>query len=265
MLLKCGWVTEVMEGYAPPELALEYDNVGLLLGSKDGSLNKLLIALDLDDAVADEAVALGADMVLTHHPIIFKAIKRITDEDSLGRRIIKLLRHNITVYAAHTNLDMAEGGTNDVLAALLGLENLAPLDAERREPGRIGALPRGNTLGGLADLVKERLELPAVGVTGDMSRPVRRVGLCTGAGSGPGLIAVAKARGCDVYITGDVTYHNAQAAAELDIALIDATHYGSEVIIVKTLKNLLEERAAEAGAELKVLESKTGSRMITYI
>jgi len=256
-----------MEEYAPLLFAFEHDNVGLILGSRDKTVKKIMIALDLTDSVVDEAVENSVEMIVTHHPPIFKPISRITTDDALGRRLIKLLRNDVTVYSAHTNLDIAHGGTSDVLAGMLGLENLVPLDnrhvpAEGCALGRVGDLPEECTLGELAQRLKSLLGLGAIAVTGDSGRAVRRVGLCTGSASGPDYISMAKSAECDVYVTGDVTYHNAQFAADFDIGLIDATHHGTEVIIVKTIKEMLESRAAENGAELTVIEPQADTRVM---
>jgi dinuclear metal center YbgI/SA1388 family protein len=241
-----------MEEYAPLSFALEFDNVGLILGSRDRTITKVMVALDLTDSVADEAVENGAGMVVTHHPPFKGQISRVTGDDALGRRMLKLLRNDIALYVAHTNLDIAIGGVNDTLADIIGLKNRVSLDnrhltADGPSLGRVGELPEPCTLGELAQWLKSQLELDAVGVTGDPGRMLHRVGLCTGSASGREYIALAKAAGCDAFISGDVTYHNAQFAADSDIGLIDATHYGTEVIIVNTLKEMIEARVGKTG------------------
>jgi dinuclear metal center YbgI/SA1388 family protein len=129
----------VIEGFAPVSLALEYDNVGLLIGTKKQDIQSVLVALDCTEKVAEEAAQIGADLVLTHHPVFFKGIKRILPDDPETCAAYTLIRHGIALYAAHTNLDAAAGGVNDVLAGRLGLRNVRSLPPE--DLGRIGDIP----------------------------------------------------------------------------------------------------------------------------
>ncbi len=253
-MLRVKWLKEIMEEQAPKNLALEYDNVGLLVGDTEKEISKVLVALDLTEAVCDEAIALGASAVVTHHPIIFRAIKKITTEDTLGRRLIKLIKNDIAVYASHTNLDIASGGTNDVLFEKLELCNKKNLEKNELSLGRIGDC-NPISLEEFAQKTKKSLGLQAVAVSGDLSRTIKTVGICTGSGSDVKLFASAKSGGCDVFVTGDITYHDAQAALEMGLALIDATHYGTEVIVVETLKNYIQAKANETGNNLEVVAS----------
>src|SRR5689334_11051717 len=128
MAVSCGLIIEALERLAPSSLALEWDNVGLLVGESNRAVNKALIALDATDQVVEEAVTKGADLIITHHPVIFHPVKRVTDQTVLGRRLLKLIKNNISVYSAHTNLDIANGGVNDVLFELLGLRDKEPME-----------------------------------------------------------------------------------------------------------------------------------------
>jgi len=256
-----------MEEYAPLSFAFEHDNVGLILGSRDAAVTKVMVALELTNSVTDEAVANGVNIVVTHHPPFKGQINRITGDDALGRRMLKLLRNDIALYSAHTNLDVAVGGTGDALADIIGVKNRVPLDnkhvpAEGIALGRVGELSEPCKLGELARRIKTRLCLDAVWMTGDPARMVYKLGVCGGSAAGREYIALAKAAGCDAYVSGDVTHHNAQFAADLDIGLIDATHYGTEVILVKTIKDIIEAGAAKAGAELAVIEPEGDTRFM---
>lgn len=236
-------IVKIMEETAPPELAEKWDNVGLLVGDEDSEVKKILFALDAIDPVVDEAIEIGADMIITHHPIIFKSINAVNNTTSLGRRIIKLIKNNISVYSAHTNFDIADGGTNSILADLIGLrdtDGLIPCgDAFL---GRTGIPKEKMTLKDLADKLMDVLGAPSLNITGELSHTVCRVGLCTGSGADRDFMLAAKQKDCDVYITGDVSYHNAQFAQEIGLCLIDAAHYYTEAAAMPYLCGYVSEK-----------------------
>ncbi len=229
-------IVGIMEEIAPPVLAEKWDNVGLLVGCENASVKKILFALDAVDSVVDEAVASGADMIITHHPIIFKGLNTVTDKTSVGRRIIKLIKNGIAVYSAHTNFDIADGGTNSILAELTGLEDTEGLAAtDNAFIGKVGTLKEKTTLKELARKVMEILNAPGVNITGAPECFVQKVGLCTGSGADRDFMLNAKSKGCDVYITGDVGYHDAQFAEEIGLCLIDASHFYTEAVAMPYL------------------------------
>lgn len=236
-------VIRTMEDYAPPHLAEAWDNVGLLIGNESLPVTKIIAALDINDAVIDEALNNNANLIITHHPLIFSPLSSITAETPLGRRIIKLIKNDIAVFSAHTNLDKTSGGTNDTLFRKLGFtlkQNL--FDTPDEHPGLIGELKDETTLLGFAAFLKDRLELPNITITGDKNSSVKRVALCTGSGGDIKYIEEARTKNCDVYITGDIKYHTAQYATDLGLCLIDATHYATEVIITEKICGYLLER-----------------------
>ena len=238
-------IAAALEELAPSALKEEWDNVGLLVGEPEAPVKKVLVALDALDAVIDEAVALGADMIVAHHPVIFGSVKSVTTETPIGRRVVKLVRHGISVYASHTNLDSAQGGTNDILFDKLGLFGREVLMGDQGALtglGRVGNLKVPIKLGGFAELVRASVGAPSISYGGDVSREITRVGLCGGSACESAFLRAAQQKGCDVYITGDVKYHKAQEAAELGLCLIDATHYFSEVIVVPALCDYLTKR-----------------------
>ena len=245
MAVTCGDIALYMEKLAPPDLAEDWDNVGFLLGRRQKTVSRILVALDAIDEVIEEAVGLNADMIITHHPILFKPIDRITDDNPLGKRLLRVLEQGIAVYAAHTNLDTAWGGTNDALAACLGLRNVEPIllldEAPSMGLGRKGILPKKTTLDALSVMVKERLSLPAVRYVGDGKQKVQTVGICTGSASGLKYFTGAVAAGCEVYITGDIRFHEAQDALSMGLPLIDATHYASEAVVIPCLVDGLRD------------------------
>lgn len=242
MSLKCSKVIEFMNEFAPPKLAEDWDNIGLLVGNEEAEINKILIALDATDAVIDEAIEKGCNMIITHHPLIFKAVGNINSSTALGRRIMKLIKNDIALFSAHTNLDITKNGTNDTLAKLLGLkeiDNLCEPVFDNLGLGKVGVLEKEETFEEFIKAVKASLNLEHLVVSGDKSTKIKKVGLGTGKCSDYEYITLAKQKNCDVYITGDIAYHNAQYANDLNLCLIDATHYFSEVLIVPVIFDYL--------------------------
>lgn len=252
--MKLNRIIEAMEEYAPPALAEPWDNVGLLVGHDDAEVSTILVALDINEAVLDEAINCGAQLIITHHPFIFKGMTAINNRDYKGRIILRAIENGIAFYTAHTNLDKAAGGTNDTLAELLQLQTVerALLDKDGEGTGRIGTLPRPLPLKELAAKVKALLGLKSINYCGDGEKIVSKVGICTGSGADSDFISNIASAGCDVYITGDVKFHYAQDALYLGLALIDATHYGSENIILPKIKSRLH---AALGNEIEIIES----------
>ena len=166
--------------------------------------------------------------------------------------MLRLIEKKIAVYAAHTNLDVAEGGTNDVLCARIGLKEVQPLIYDEGELaiGRHGMLAEAVTLGAFASSVKQALGLDAVRICGDANRLVRHVAVCTGSGSKYAYLRQVKAAGCDVYITADIGFHEAQDALADGLALIDATHFASEALIVEALRERLALALADEAVEV---------------
>lgn len=250
-MVKCQTIMDALERLAPQHLAEDWDNPGLLVGSPEQEVHRLLICLDVSEAVIDHAIAAGADMIIAHHPLIFRGIKKVRTDLPLGRKLQKLLQHNIAVAAAHTNLDIAVGGVNDVLAQAIGLEKLSNFvitsqdaDGNIESLGRIGTLPQPMHIHDFAEQVRNALPTKFVRLVDAGERPVRKVALCSG--SGAEFIDKAAQMGADAYVTGDVKYHEAQHAVDLGIHVIDAGHFGTEFPVVEVLaERLREELAAE--------------------
>jgi len=237
-------IIEIIEKLAPVETADERDNVGLLLGRRDADVPKALIALDALDAVIDEAVAIGAKAIITHHPAIYRPVNRITDETPLGRRLLRLAEAGICLYAAHTNLDAADGGINDMLFDAFGLVN-KELICEIKPGvflGRAGSLHVPTTLKNFTLTVKSALGLQSATYCGNGNDVVKKVGIIGGSAANDDFFAGVLAAGCDTFITADIRMHPAQAALEMGLNLVDATHYGSEVIFANKLAEYLCQR-----------------------
>ncbi|SHF68629.1 Nif3-like dinuclear metal center hexameric protein [Ornithinibacillus halophilus] len=356
-------IFKVMENWAPKNLAYDWDNVGLQVGSFNHPVKKVMVTLDVLEPVVDEAIEKNVDLIIAHHPMLFKPLKQLNVDKAQGRMIRKLMEHNITVYASHTNLDAAEGGVNDLLCDALELRNnqvlvdtyeeklykvvvyvptshlnevlnalsengaghigdyshctfqtkgtgtFKPLDGtnpfigttnelEKVEEvkvetivqesilqkviasmvsahpyeevaydifplqnqgkkfgiGRIGTLNEPVSLEDFCTFVKEALQMPNLRVTGDLSKKVRKVAVL--GGSGEKYIHVAKRKGADVYITGDMTFHLAQNAMEIGLPVIDAGHY-KEKIMKKGTKKYLEQKFVNHNIDIVISESNT--------
>ena len=260
-MLGCQLIMNALERIAPCRLAENWDNPGLLVGSYAQRVERVLVALDVDDCVVEEAVARRADMIVAHHPVIFRGMKQLRTDLPLGKRLAALLVHGIAVAAAHTNLDVARGGVNDVLAARLGLEKLSSFvitsqeDGVTESLGRVGTLPAPMRIEDFARAVKERLGVSHVLLAAAAARPVRRIAVCGGAGAE--FIDNAVRLGADVYVTGDVKYHDAQRAVEQGMHIIDAGHYGTESPVLVVLADLLRTELAAAHGEIEIFVTNT--------
>ena len=348
-------IMDIMEEIAPAHLAEGWDQTGLAVGNPAQEIKKILVALDVIAPVIDEAIDAKADLILTHHPmLLFQKIQSIRTDDGLGSRLYGLIQHNIAAFSAHTNLDIAAGGTNDILAELAGLEEISLLEettaqtlhkivtyvptsheaavrqamcdagagqvggyshctfasdgtgtflplegakpflgevgrleeakearletivpAERTAAvvaamkathpyeevaydiyaveqkgridgiGRVGKRKESVSFAEFAEELREKLGLTHIRLVGDGKKQVQRVALCTG--SGAGYIETAHKAGADVYLTGDIKYHEAQRAIELGLCVVDVTHYASEALVVPVLKEVLDRKLAERG------------------
>lgn len=247
--MKCSEIRKVLEELAPFSCACEWDNPGLLAGRNDKEVKKILIAVDATDEVVEKAVKEGIDMLITHHPLIFRAVKKINDEDFITRRILKLIQHDISYYAMHTNFDSAPGCMADLSAERLGLENTEVLEdmgsLERSGAevpygiGKIGQFPEKLTIKETAELVKKVFGLEFVTVYGmEENRKIQRIAVCPG--SGGSVINIALAKGAEVLVTGDISHHEGIDAAARNMAVIDGGHYGLEHIFSGFMSRYLE-------------------------
>lgn len=218
---------------APLELQMDFDNAGFQIGRAEREVHRVLLALDATDAVVEEAEALGAELVVTHHPLLFSPLRSLTDLDPTQRRALKLAENKIGLISMHTNLDIAEGGVNDVLIRLLGAE---PEDSLEGGCGRIGTLPQETRLSAFLEVCKQRLHVPVLRFV-DGRKAVRRIAVMGGAGAGS-LECAVKA-GCDTYVTADIKYHQFQRAAEVGLNLIDADHFYTENPVIPELARQL--------------------------
>jgi len=251
----------LMEQIAPARLAQPWDNVGLQVGSPAWPVRTIRVALDPALDVIAAACRDRVDLVITHHPLIFKPLKRIDPASEQGAVIREAVTHQTAVFSAHTNLDAAVGGVNEVLACRLGIEHVRPLVSgepsgvrspadETQGLGRIGDLKSPQLLTDFARRVKTRLGLAHVRVSGSPELDVKRVAVCSGSGSG--LLEDFLVSDAQVYVSGDLHYHNARDTVAAGRALIDVGHFASEVVVVDALAKRLQEACSQAGLAVTV-------------
>lgn len=258
----CREIIDVIERRYPGEYALDWDNSGLLAGRDDKEVRCIYVALDASDEVIHAAAEQEADMLITHHPLIFGGMKRITNQDFIGRRILELIRSDVSYYAMHTNYDVLgmAGLSGDIMGlkqpevlevtcenrtcktpAVSGVsrghESVSVIDAETEGIGRIGQLEKAVTLRECCENVKRAFHLESVRVFGNPECTVERLAICPG--SGKSVIGAALKKHADVLVTGDIGHHEGIDAAAQGMAVIDAGHYGLEHIFVEDMRGYL--------------------------
>lgn len=251
-----GEVAQVLDELARPSLALSWDNVGLLVGHEDKPVKVILTALDFSEEVLEQALQVKSELIVTHHPVIFKSIKSLTSRDWKHNLLLKAVEHGIAIYSAHTNLDIALGGVNDVLAERLGLKNVEGLGGEEdvlNGIGRIGIVEKAMDLSRFAVKVKKDLGLDYV-ITASAGHKVKKVAVC--GGSGMDFLSQVLASGADTFITGDVKYHQAQDAVGMGLNIVDAGHQGTELPVVNNWADRLALRLTRRELDIKVLVAK---------
>ena len=273
-------IVKIMNRFAPPRLAEEWDNVGLQIGDLRWPVHRIWIALDPTLAVINAACKEDVDLLITHHPLFFRPIKSIDFHSPHGSIIKTAVQHQLAIFSAHTNLDMVRDGVNDVLARRLGLKRIKILQPHKGEQqfkadgdmihdispaigneiehgiGRIGSLNKTRSLKALTVIVKEKLNLNFVKVTGNPELKISQVAICSGSGSG--LMKAFLASNAQVYITGDIHYHDARDAEGANRAIIDIGHFASEHLMVEALAQqlakILPEEEIEAAIKACTIE-----------
>ena len=232
-------VMAVIEEFAPLALQEKWDNSGLCIGSPEDKVSSVLLGLDCTPELVDEAIACGADMIVTHHPLIFSGLKKISAEDLVGEAVVKAIRAGISVYAAHTSADKVIAGVSGAMAARLGLKDVRILDEDGEGTGLgvVGNLPEPMTAQEALELVKERFALKVVKSSKPVGCKIERVAMC--GGSGGSLIGAARAAGAQLYISGDISYHNFFTPE--GFMIMDIGHYESEIEIVDILFSLIKK------------------------
>ncbi len=265
-------VTEKLEQLAPKAAACDWDNPGLLVGRSDREVSRIYVALDASCAVVDAAIDAGCDLIVTHHPIIFRGVKSINDQSALGLKLMDLIRNDVSVFSMHTNFDSCPGGMADIVCAALGLRKTGLMEPTRFLPenaqngaaeglqlrvvetegdvnpdaygiGFTAELPELLSAAELAARVKACFGLPFVQYY-DAGMPIRRIACCPG--SGRGELKEVLSLGVDAFLSGDMGHHEGLDLCEEGISLLDAGHYGLEHIFVHYIAGFLRTQFPEA-------------------
>lgn len=238
---------EYLNAFAPRALSAEWDNDGIACCMDEARpVRRVLIALDATERIVEKCVRGGFDVLLTHHPLLFRGVKALTPSRTVPRKLLALIKADVTAMSFHTRLDAAKGGVNDILAERLGLENATPFGPEGEEMGRIGDLPLAVSATECAQTVCKKLNIPAVLLSGD--RAVRRVAVL--GGEGGDFVDAAIEAGADLFLAGRIGYHRMLDGAEEGIALIEAGHFATEVAVCEKLAALV--RAADPTVEIEI-------------
>lgn len=249
--MNVGELYQFLNTRIPPELSLDWDNDGFCCcPDKNAPVRRVLVSLDPTEAVVDLAIREGFDVILTHHPLLFKGVKAVNENAGVPRKLIKLIRAGVSSMAFHTRLDALDGGVNDVLCDLLGIRDAVPFGTDGETIGRVGVLDAPVTAEEFGRTVKEKLGAPFVLVS-DAKRPVSRVAVLGGEGGDD--IAAALLAGADTYVSGRLGYHSMTDAPETGINLIEAGHFYTEYPVCAKLEALVRE--ADAAIDVKTVDS----------
>lgn len=242
---------QALEEWAPVARQESYDNAGLILGRRDPAVSRALICFDITPQVVDEAVEKNAQLIISHHPAIFKGLKKIDPDSRIGYMLSRSLQHDIAWYAMHTNLDNTPSGVNSYLSKKLALTRtcaLVPTDEEKQVgAGVIGVLPASLSEKALLDTLKELTGVRCIRHSGFTGRQIRTLAIC--GGSGGSFIGAARAQKADVYITGDLKYHDF-TDAEPDTWLVDIGHFESEQFVKELIYEYITEKFPNFAAHI---------------
>ncbi len=250
-----------LDQIAPFGMAESWDNVGLIVGDRERQISSVLIGLDPTNLLLKEALDLGADTVITHHPAIFRPIPAIDTSESSGRFLELALTHRLNIVACHTNFDAVCEGVNDVLAELLGLQDISPLiPADEPYPdtaglGRVGCYTQPKKRKQFIDRLLDILDLDTVQIAGELPAAITAVAVCGGSGSE--FAETARRSGADVYLTAEIKHNVARWAEENDFCIIDGTHFATEKPAVKLLAEKLRKYGRERKWQFEVSETET--------
>lgn len=242
-MIKVNNIIKEMELLAPTYLKEDFDNVGLMVGDKNKEVKKVLLALDCTLKVIEEAKKENVELIITHHPLIFKRPSSITTDTLQGKKIIELIKNDISLYSSHTNLDSVENGLNDTIVSILGFDNSKILEKNKRDDkaglGRIVSLNESIQLEALISKIKKSLNINNLRVVKGKDK-VNKIAIING--SGQDFIGKAVALGADCIITGDTTYHFASDYKEMEISILDVGHFASEQITFFNVMENLKEK-----------------------
>ncbi len=230
----------------PENLSCEWDNDGIMCSADYSSeVNNVLITLDVTEEVVDYAISRNFDLIISHHPLIFKPLSRLTEENHVSRKLIKLISNNVSVFSFHTRADKVEGGVNDLLAKAVGLVDVLPFGEDGL--GRVGNLPEERELDEFADIVKMQLGADGVRIA-DAYNTVKRVALV--GGDGKDYVKDAIAAGADTYLSGRLSYNVMEEASDMGINLVEAGHYFTEFPVTSFFSSLVSRVDGNAYIEI---------------
>ena len=243
-----------MENFAPNYLKEDFDNVGLMVGDREKDVNRVILALDCTLDVIEEAKENKADLIITHHPLIFRKPSNITTDTLQGKKIIELIKNDISLYSSHTNLDSSLNGLNHTIAKLLGFNESKILSVNKNDPkaglGRMIDLNEEKNLDDIIKLVKNNLNISNLRVVRGKNK-VSKIAIING--SGQDFIFKAMSKGSDCIITGDTTYHFASDYKEMGISILDVGHFSSEwLVFLKVMENITDKFS-----DIEFIASKT--------
>ena len=249
MSVTMGQILALVNEIAPPDLKEDYDNVGLLAGHPERTVERILVALDLTEEVVREAQEMHAQLILTHHPIFFRGRKHLREDDAEGAAVCAMVRAGIGLIAAHTNFDNAPCGVNDALAKTLELENVQSLTAGMR----MGTLAEAHSPAALGAMIERKLGGRARVYAASPESGIERVAVCGGAAGD--FWAEAAQAGAQAFVTGEASYHDALAAVAQGLCIVEAGHYETEHIAIKLLADSLQEKLNAVKYNVYVNES----------
>lgn len=241
-------IIEIMEDFAPQNLKEDFDNVGFMVGDKEKDVKKILLALDCTLDIIEEAKNKNIDLIITHHPLLFRKPSNITTDTLIGKKIIELIKNDIGLYSSHTNLDSAEEGLNETIVKILGFEKGILLEKNKNSRnnnegiGRLIKLEEPLIIEDLVSLIKGKLNIPFVKLVKGNST-VKSIAIINGSGSD--FFSIAAKKGADCIITGDTTYHYASDYQEMGISIIDPGHFSSEWIVFQEVINKIKGKFDE--------------------
>ncbi len=235
-MVKLSEITDLIENKFPPEFAEDFDNIGLLVGRRDKEVSTVILCLDANKFVVQEAIDKGAELIITHHPVIFNPIKNVNDDTDAGEMLVSALENGISIYSAHTNFDSAPGGLTDTVCQMLDLSPISNLEGNL---GRLCKTEKGTTAKSLCDRIKKEFGIEKLFSTFTTDKEINTVAVCNGGGGGE-LVDIAKSLGADVYISGDLKHHEMGALKIDDTTdFIEMRHFDSEKIAPYIIKEAL--------------------------
>ena len=261
--MKIKQVLSALEQFAPLPLQESWDNAGLQLGLTEAEVSGALLCLDVNEQIVDEAIRKGCNLVVSHHPLLFRGLKRISGDNQVQRTVIKAIKHDIVVVSMHTNLDNARGGVNWKIAERLGLTDTAffapkQVDGVEAGSGVVGVLPQPMAAKDFIKLVKRQFVVECAQCNELLQRPISLVAICGGAGDF--LLDDAVEQGADTFITGEMHYHQ-YFGYEQRIQICVIGHYQSEQFTSEIFRDIIHRECPD----VRTVIAETKTNPIVYL